>query len=605
MLNNTKMMEKFLKNIAIPGLVTLSPLMNYAQWSPDPAENTMVRDTIGLIVVPHVATAGGGDTYISWYSATEELRFDVCMQHFDSQGNKLWGENGLVLSAHETDTWVTDYSLAVDHEGCAVLATQDRRDAGFSNGFAYRIAPDGQMKWGEDGIRLTDDSDFNPWPSVLITPEDQFIFLNTHESLDTTQQSRLGLQKVDKQGMLLWGENFIENENLDYYFPRMLLTEQGNIMVSWLAVSNDPDTVLGQVNYLHVYLQKFDSEGQSLWPEPVRVDTGNIMVYGSLYTLPWLANNGNDGAYIMWQSFWQEEPTVMVNQVSSGGQVLWDQGGIQAELTAENTSSSPSMCYSPEDDHLYVFFSYYRYDAINFSDCWAVGGQKFANDGTRLWGDSAKIVVPFLCSTDSSNIFITARQSGDGEICIFHWKEYLLVNGPDTSLQTELYASLVDQSGNLSWDPGHVFLSNAWGYKMHFDAGELNNNQWITSWEDYRSELILPGASGIYAQNITVDGNLGPVSVDGPLMAHTDGMTCYPVPFKDLFNISFELLERSEVIFRISDLRGRYLKSMEAGTQDRGKHTITVQAGALSPGIYLVQMRAGTREQFVRVIKTE
>ena len=117
-----KNMKTKFRLIAFILLEAALPAMLCAQWSDNPAENTQVRDTLGMLVVPHVASRESGDTYISWYSATDGLRFDVYLQHFDAAGNKLWDDRGLMISNHETDTWVTDYSLATDHEGNAILA---------------------------------------------------------------------------------------------------------------------------------------------------------------------------------------------------------------------------------------------------------------------------------------------------------------------------------------------------------------------------------------------------------------------------------------------------------------------------------------------------
>jgi hypothetical protein len=65
-----------------------------AQWNTDPAENTAVTDVEGILSTPHVAMTPSGESYISWYSATEGFRFDVYLQHFGIAGNKLWEEDG-------------------------------------------------------------------------------------------------------------------------------------------------------------------------------------------------------------------------------------------------------------------------------------------------------------------------------------------------------------------------------------------------------------------------------------------------------------------------------------------------------------------------------
>jgi hypothetical protein len=587
-------------SVLLPGAIL--PVASSAQWSDNPAENTQVRDTLGMLVVPHVASCESGDTYISWYSATQELRFDVYLQRFDAAGNKLWDDKGLMISDHETDTWVTDYSLAIDHEGSAILAIQDFRD-GFSNAFAYRISPEGQMKWGDDGIRLSNDTDFNPWPQVIISNDNSYIFMYSAEPADTILNSSIKFKKVNQEGEVVWGENVIADEVMDYFLPQMLLTEEGNFMISWLTVTNEPDTVMGQENYMHVMLQKFDTDGQPLWPDPVQVDTGNILLYGALYTLPYLANDGNEGAYIMWQSFWLGEPTVLVDHVDSEGQLLWDENGIQVEIIEEQYSSEASMCFSQADNSLYVFFRNYSYDAINLSDCWAVGGQKFSPDGTRIWGDSAKMVVPFLCSTDSTIGSVNIKNTDDGNICFFYGKEYLSISGTDTLIQADLYAGLLDAGGNYLWPEGRLLLSNATGNKEHFTVGDYSSGQWITAWEDNRQNPFQEYNTGIYAQNITIDGNLGTLSVNDFIAHNSKELSCYPVPFNDRITVNYYLPQSTNVIINVFDLQGRCLKSVSTGNKEQGQQSFEIETSSLIKGVYLIEVKTAESVHVIKVLK--
>ena len=230
-------------------LLVFWPAIINAQWSNNPAENTAVSNADGLLTLPHVATTPSGNSYISWYSATEGLRFDVYLQNFDIGGNKLWEQDGLLVSDHPTFSWVTDYGLSVDNEGYAILSFQDRRD-GFSDAYAYRISPESVFSWGEDGVQLTNDPDKDWWPQVVVTDDNEFIFLYSIEPIDTTQSWKIGFQKLDAAGNKVWNENILTEPERDYYMPQMLLTEQGNLIVSWLAKTSLPDTMPGSTKLL-------------------------------------------------------------------------------------------------------------------------------------------------------------------------------------------------------------------------------------------------------------------------------------------------------------------------------------------------------------------
>ena len=172
------------------------PFLLFAQWSDDPSLNTEIIDTIGEQILPKVVVnADNGESYISWFSKFDNLNYDVYMQRLDADGNKLWAENGLLISNNTTDTWVTDYDLVIDNDGCAVLVTQDLR-TGYSDVYAYRISPDGEFLWGDDGIALTNNTDFNPSPRAIVTQDGNIVFAwGVEDPIDTTKFWRAHLQK--------------------------------------------------------------------------------------------------------------------------------------------------------------------------------------------------------------------------------------------------------------------------------------------------------------------------------------------------------------------------------------------------------------------------
>jgi len=427
-------------------IILLLPILATAQWSSDPLENTEVIDIEGTQVVSHVHPTSTGDVFISWYSNTDQ-KYDVYLQLFDQGGNKLWAPEGVMVSDKPTMSWVTDYDLAVDHNDNAIITNQDTRD-GNNNAFAFKVSPDGDLLWGPDGIRLTNSLDFSAAPFVVVTDDNGCVFIYDLDPADTLLISKLGLKKFDADGNQVWGETTIYNDTMDFLLPQIMLTENGNIMASWMGVVNQSDTVIGQERYMHAYVQKFGPDGQSLWPGPVQVDTGNVMLLFSLWTRAWMANDGADGAYVCWQSFEYFEPTVFVNRVGSDGQLLWPGYGTAVVDIPGQNHAEPTICYVPEQDNLFVFWSEYKYDHVHLSDCWAVGGQKFSPQGDRVWGDEGKMIVPFMCAVDSAYLGITVKDSDNEGLGLFYQKEFLYINPPDTMLSAYIYATMVDYDGN-------------------------------------------------------------------------------------------------------------------------------------------------------------
>ena len=557
------------------------PVTAKAQWSTDPGENTAVTNSQGMITMPHVAMTPSGNSYISWYSATEGFRFDSYLQCFGINGNKLWGTEGLLVSNHPTFTWVSDYGLAVDKKGYAILAFQDIRD-GVSNAFAYRIAPDGTFNWGADGIRITDNPDENWWPQITVTDDNESIFLYSDiPSNDSIDNWKIGFQKVDSTGNKVWNETILFNPDLDYYMPQMLPTEQGNLIISWLAKSGTPDTVMGQINFFHVYLQKYDHNGQPMWANPIQADSGNHMAFNSVYTIPYLVNNGADGAYVVWQSVSLGVPTVRVNNIATDGTALWKASGIEAETNLMLQSMSPSAYYDKAADKLYVF---YLVNGKNVTS-WSVGGQKLSTEGERLWGNEAKLMVPYLYSVDSSYIASFIRPAPENRLCLFYEKAYKSVSGNDTLVQGDLYAGLLDADGNYIWPGDNVLVSSAVGNKLYFTAGEYSEGQWITAWTDYRQHPLQALFSNIYAQNVSINGTLGPLSAGEPARVTSPVLTCYPNPACDVLHIQIDGVTglKGDVEVKIYDIQGKEILN---GNYSRTPFNFDIKS--LKPGMYIL-----------------
>jgi hypothetical protein len=595
------MMKKtlYLALIFLGGFII--PEAGKAQWSGDPFENLMVRDTAGLICVPHVIVNEDGNSFISWYSATEGLRFDVYLQYFDQQGNKQWPEPGLLISNHETNTWVSDYDLAMDQEGCAILVTQDLRD-GYSNSFAYRITPEGQMKWGPDGIRITDGDDENYTPQVIVTPDNDYIFLNNMCPKDTTQMWRLNLKKVSKEGNILWDKT-LSADMMDLYFGRMLITEDKALMLSYLLKDNYPDTTLGQEHYVHVFLQKFDLDGNSPWPAPVQADTGDVMMYGALYTIPYLANDGANGAYVIWQSFVYDNPSTLANHIDADGNPTWPGHGIPVSTNYANYHTAPSACYNSTTDNLFVFWDEYHYDDIDLEDCWGVAGQKFSPDGERLWSDTAKLLVPLICATDTALMGVHLSAGPDNSMFITYDKDYLMISGTDTSNASNIFGCLIDDDGNCLWQDQKVPVSLASGEKSHCYVSDFSADQWIIAWEDNRNHGEDPWNSGIYAQNVTIDGNLGSLSIKEINTSKSGSIRTYPNPFTDEINMDYSLDHASSVTVELFDNLGRCLETIDLGLQDAGKHQYILFGKKLNPGIYFLTLQAEEIKATIKIVK--
>jgi hypothetical protein len=67
----------------------------------------------------------------------------------------------------------------------------------------------------------------------------------------------------------------------------------------------------------------------------------------------------------------------------------------------------------------------------------------------------------------------------------------------------------------------------------------------------------------------------------------------YPNPFNRTTEISYELVNGSDVTVKVMDLTGRVVLDLNKGFQPSGKHTLQLDASGLEAGIYLYTLQAG------------
>jgi predicted outer membrane repeat protein len=73
----------------------------------------------------------------------------------------------------------------------------------------------------------------------------------------------------------------------------------------------------------------------------------------------------------------------------------------------------------------------------------------------------------------------------------------------------------------------------------------------------------------------------------------------YPNPFSNVTTIEFKLPEELDVTFKLYDLTGREVRSLVIGHLEKGRHMVTLQAGKLGHGIYLLRLTANREPRTV------
>ena len=477
--------------VTLISIIFLISYFSVGQWSADPLENNAIAIASGEEAIPKVATSIYGTTYISWFSSVGGS-YNVRLQKLDVFGNKLWPDDGLLVSDHPSMSWLTDWDMAVDYEDCAILTFQDTRN-GDNDAFAYRISPDGEFLWGDDGIEMSTGPAFDAAPKCCVTNAGNLVFAWQADAV-------VILQKISPEGVKLWGDNGITLSGANTFsWPQLLPVGLDDIILKYFE---DSGPVWAPTR--HVFAQRYDSDGTTVWTSPAIVsNAGGISAWTQIF--PFISD-GNDGFYMAWHDDrdFDNQSSAFVQHIGSDGAVLLGDDGTEASTMFNHHHFYPHLSLPAGSADVFVFWNEMDLDQNNRG----IYGQKISSTGERLWGDNGKVFIEI----SPTNVYPFAASQTDENMILFYEKY-------STVLNASVSAMMLDTDGEYVWPGQKVELCAVQSEKVHTVAGNFHDGQWISAWEDSRN-----GGRDIYAQNIREDGSLGPIVIPQSLEVYPDTM---------------------------------------------------------------------------------
>lgn len=555
-------------------MVLAIPSAALGQWSPDSLQNLVICDLSGEQSVSKIAPTSDGGCFISWFDSRSGS-YCMYLQRLDSLGNEMLADNGLLVSDNPQESWLVDYDLAVDGSDNAILAFCDVRYTPNFNVTAYKIGSDGSFLWGADGICLSDTTGnwFEAAPRIAVTPEGNSIIC--WGRADTDYQ--IVFQKLSPSGDKLWGDYGMiwTSGEADLSAPVVVPAGQDSVVALWKSSTG---SFPAQVT--HLYTQKLDVSGDMVWGDTY------VLVYDGGAISPWnypeLIPDGNGGAVYAWY----DAPTVSefnvwVQRFDTDGSMLFPMNGAQASTNSmDRLHMNPSVAYYPADDRTFVFWVETNANQTSFG----VYGQKFSSTGTREWDDYGLQLVPL---TTSQTAFVRAMEAGGG----------LYVAYFSGNMATSLRAIRLQHDGTVEWGPVTLSAGSLGGKDDLVDCQGYGESA-LYAWTDYRNDY------GVYAQNINLNGSLGPqtgigVEEPGPASA----LSVVPNPCRGSARALFSLSGTGHASVEVFDLSGRLLERLADGILDGGTYSVSWEADV--PGVYFFRLKSSSGAITRRVVVLE
>jgi hypothetical protein len=519
------------KPIVLLSILVMGWQLLYAQWSANPLSNTQISNSAGEQVLPKAAVCSNGDLYVAWFS-NESGNYNVRLQLLDKVGNELWAPNGILISNHEQMTWLTDWDMVVDTANFAVLTFQDIR-TGNNNPVAYRISPEGEMMWGDDGITLSNNANFEPSPKVSATDAGNTVFAWQSEA---SEGSEVHLQKIAADGQTQWGNGITySSPGIGYTYPYLRPATDDQVFLIWHKQTGPtwaPNRGL--------YVQLLDTEGNFVWENDLEIYAP--VASGPVISLQ-LASDYNGGIVFAW--YYNDAGThfnCKVQYMDANGDLSLPANGAFVSTFMGRNHMYPAPAFLPETEEIIVYFSEQDLNQ-NQRGLYA---QKFDLQGNRLWTDQGKQLIPL-----SNNDYSLPAASGldDKAICIYQSTENM--SGSNTKIQ----AVMLDSDGNYVWEDEFIDMSTAQSSKLHMVITDHYYFQWVAVWEDERND-----SGDIYAQNIQKDGTLGEVitSIQPPIgKKNSLEVMAYPNPIIDKVLLTIASVQTGTLRFEIFNTNGQ------------------------------------------------
>jgi|GEM_PF-754826 len=261
----------------------------------------------------------------------------------------------------------------------------------------------------------------------------------------------------------------------------------------------------------------------------------------------------------------------------------------------------------------FVVLEDHSMDMNTFRMAAGVGG---IDGGIHVWAESESSDIGFDADAEAHTLSVTPADDFWGQV------EATLYIGDDFEIFDSLDVMIVVTPVNDAPEAG--FTSSPDGSTVTFtdissDARDLSDGG-IVSWEwsfgdgatsNEQSPVYDYGATGEFDVTLTVTDTGGLTDVTTRRILITSVSTeevgglptefalrqNYPNPFNPSTNINYSLPEASKVTIVVYDMLGQRIAELVNAEKSAGYHTVSFDASALSSGVYIYQIRAGSFTQ--------
>lgn len=463
-------------------LLALVAMINaYGQWTEQPISIV----TEGTSMYNNEAIVGpDGTTYFLYYHPniknaadeydTDNVVYEYRLQALDKNGEKKFGDLGILISDYPNRSYcVVNNYLYIDKDGNVVVAVSDARDCEdgetFMGLYAYKVSPEGEMLWDEEGITLDWNTELIAATKIIGLPDGSYVLAWMRSNALGSMTMAINLQRLSADGKAQWGDEVnLTSETVTYQYPYLVDAGMNQFIL-----------VYAKGGAQDLYARKIDFDGTSVWGEDTRIYRGG---WGSipLWTILDVQPSGDGGVILGWnddRAYTNVESAYMA-YVTGDGKIGFSAASDEGDVKLSYDEWKHFNCKVMADPAGDGFIAFWR--ETDGGQGWQrMMIQKLSKQGELLYGDEGIMLFDFEQSAFGYN---SIQPGKDGEAAFFYMKQNSGWGDVDI-----IYATLDTKAGELT---GRTKLN-----ETTFERSSLTSHIcaeegfWVLKWkENYKDE---------------------------------------------------------------------------------------------------------------------
>jgi hypothetical protein len=496
-----------------------------AQWNNNPEENMILSQGFDFKSVASVKTSDN-NIFVSYFHK-ENGNFNLYAQLLDSDGYKLWEENGLLISSHPQNNNIEPQQMLCDSDDNLIIVMSDTRQNPNLDLFCYKMSQEGDFLWGNDGLCIFENSNNDDFASISAFCDSENEIIASVGILGMSTNNII-LQRIMSDQSLPWG---IQGKTITVAESQKVFSTGQHFVCVFREITGawmDPD--------ISILYQMFNYDGTTVFDENQIVTNANGITRWDEYDA--MITDDNQ-IIVTWHDDRNNEARAKpyAQCIDINGNSIWEENGVCLSHEAEMNHFYPLVAGQTSDNES-VFIWQKTLGSNQFYK--SLYGQKLTETGTLEWGNNGKELL-----AECGNFH---KING----CIMDENKFFVAYGlhPTEGYFDTVYSYLGSyntDNGTSNWDHAVKFASSNKS-KGFFNLPMIYNDQIVVTWMEGAFELI----QQVKGQNIWFDGTLGLIT--GQSTSEENNFSIYPNPSKDYCQLKIDGAEIETVL--IINLQG-------------------------------------------------